>query len=427
MKNLVACVLVSLMSTACADDTPERAIVPDPEPTTAAPRAFDADFAAAPAAMRSQAIAMALGLEAAQATFVAVEAMSDAWRDAPEGMGRITVATPSGCPQLSPIAGLSENETWRGTLSVSDDAGCVGHRSGAVWAGRIDGAVPFSLMTGRDPQDPIDLKFTGWSRRVGSSDERWDGYITGDRGQPSTDAPMTIESALTLSVGGDIRSVEMTTRATLLADGGVASALLPGAHANLPGLGTFGMSVEVVNHPDGTVSGVVTLTGRNTLVVDLNDRDDKGCSAATVDGAPVERLCREGKAPPEPEVDRVASVTLMAATCDGGRHDVRLGLDGPAESVSLYLGPNPFGDTEWHPLTRAPDSEREWSVSLEVVESANISAGSHSAVSCGADREPARLVEVRSPAGVTVACFGRGDLPADLVATVCPEGVLPLP
>jgi hypothetical protein len=371
---------------------------------------------------------MALGLDAAVATFVLAEAMQDAWRDAPESADPLSVAEPSGCPMLDPIPNMDGTVAWTGAMVVAEPAGCVGHRSGAIWAGRVEGAnVPLGVMLGKDPVAPTRLVFTGWSQTLDGQTQRWDGAITGDRGEPAIDAPLTTVVDLTVTAGDLVRAVHMTTHTVRTSDGGTTSTLRPGAEATLPGLGTFGLALDLVNRAEGGITGTVTLSGRDTLVIDLGDRDEEGCLAATLDGEPVDRVCPfPGTVVDEDLSRRVPAVTAFEASCAEARHDVAVTLDGAAGDVALYLGPNVLGENEWHPLAVDAVDPLRWSLSLAVTDGSSMSAGVESAVACGVGELP-RLIEVWSPDSLHKACYARGQVVAELVALNCPDGVLPLP
>lgn len=194
-------------------------------------------------------------------------------------------------------------------------------------------------------------------------------------------------------------------------DSVVVSTWAAGARGSLGGVGSFGVSGVVTS--ESSITGVLTLTGADTLTVDLGDIDARGCAAAAVDGVAVERICAFT---PDEVASTATTVIDGERGCSGDDWLLSVTVDGAAVRASAIVASG--DESEWHVLSevRVDDDERRFEAALAFgtwVDDDKTRLACSSTVPV--------LLRAEDSEGLALACGTLGSVDADTLDNFCSE------
>jgi hypothetical protein len=345
-------------------------------------------------------VSTALGAPIQWGFAAAQDAWFDAWLDAePSEFLEPSFPEPSGCPATDAV-------DYTDTSYVLSGAGCIGPRSGDAYAGSL--AVENALSFGMDSTQETSLDFSGWEAGSLAMEGAWSSSPTTD----SAGAPIDSEQRVAITAADDGFTLSLDGALAIVATaGGYASTWGVDSTADVEGLGRFGVAgtVSWTSSP----SGLLELTGADTLTVDLDDVDAAGCAAAFVDGEAVERVCLFAPAEPEPTAP---SFLGGDRSCDGEDWVLQLTVAGSDVAfASAIIG---GGDRrEWHDLeeTHLDGEARSFARSL-AFEEPRVD-DSHTSLACSG-AEPV-LFMAHDAEWTVVACATLGAVDAETLDQIC--------
>lgn len=387
-KSLLRLAPFALVAAGCAE--------PSALGETQAPPSRGALFAEASQTQRAAAVLAALGYPAQQGMFSLYAGWADSWSEMTEG--NVSVAVPSGCPVTT--AGAVYDASF--DLSSS---GCVG-ASGTEYKGavEVENFTPYPVSL--DVGGPISLHFDAWEAGTLVVDGSWsseDAQVAGGEVASQAFDIQVTQADVAIGTRGtlDVQSVEGGNEA--------ASNWQAGATGTVSGLGAFEIAGDFA-YAGTALLGAITLTGADTLEVDLGDVDAGGCAAATIDGEPVERLCLF--APAEPEGDEL-EVYFGERTCEGDAWRLALSLSDEAGSVWAYTGSADTGELHEIPFLSKTEN---WDY-LALLEYSDHVDEEHTRLACADDAAVLFVVEARD--GGAGACATLGTPPSEWVENEC--------